>query len=166
MIHRGILCPACGVCRKTPAAECRCLPAGAGVVSRGAGAKPLVHHITIPSKILTCSMERQQVHVMWIVVRLCEASPPFNVPASPAPAPGPGAIVTIPREGRIQERKPTRRLALQALPRHLDRGRCTPVGVGQTGGGFFLLPHKSTQDTEEQRREAPRLPKGRCPHGK
>ncbi len=63
-------------------------------------------------------MERQQVHVMWIVVRLCEISLSFQCAGLwPPPQPrGAGAVVAIPEEGRIRERKPTRWLPLQALP--------------------------------------------------
>ena len=72
--------------------------------------------------------------------------PGLNVPVSPTP-PGPwppppprgaGAVVAIPEEGRIRERKPTRQLPLQALPIPWTVGGILPWGeVSPLGEGTF-----------------------------
>jgi hypothetical protein len=48
---------------------------------------------------------------------------------------GPRAVVAIPEESRIRERKPPRRLPLQPLPITPDRGRYRFWGWGRRGGG-------------------------------
>ena len=97
-------------------------------------------------------MERQQSHEMRVVTWLCEASPSrlpgFNMPASPTP-PGPwppppprgaGAVVAIPEENRIRERKPTRQLVLQALPIPWTVGGIASGGGADGEGAKSPLP--------------------------
>ncbi len=84
----------------------------------------------------------------------------FNISASPTPPGlwppppprGAGAVVAIPEEGRIRERKPPRQLVLQALPHTLDRGRYLHRGGADEEGRI------------RERKPTHRLPLQALPH--
>jgi hypothetical protein len=91
-------------------------------------------------------MERQQSHEMRVVTWLCEISltpawpqyadiPHPTRPLASSPAPGAGGSRGDTRGGPYPGAE-THALAPSSGPPHtLDRGRYTPVGVGQAGRG-------------------------------
>ena len=97
-------------------------------------------------------MERHQSHEMRVVAWLCEISltpagpqyagiphPTRPLASSPAPG-GAGAVVAIPEENRIRERKPTRWPPLQALPIPWTVGGIASGGGADGEGAKSPLP--------------------------
>jgi hypothetical protein len=139
----------------------------------------VVHHVTVSSKVSMCEVQCQQSHGMRGVTWLCEisltpAGPQCaGIPTPPGPWPPPpprgaGAVVAIPEEGRIRERKPTRQLPLQALPIPwtvggiLPWGEVSPLGEGQTGRGqkapspvYFQYDGKGREEGQKHPRGSP-----------